>query len=105
MKRVFVTCALTFLMASASCLAAESKGTVDPVSGKPCYQCHRSKVTGAFIHDALAGNECGPCHEPTAGNHQLNHALYAVKDRSAALCYNCHEAKADAKSVHPVIAQ
>jgi predicted CXXCH cytochrome family protein len=103
MKSAFIACTLAFLLAGANCQAAESKGTIDPVSGKPCYQCHRSKVTGVYIHDALAGNECTPCHGTTGGNHQKDHALYAVKDKSANLCWQCHESQANAKSLHPII--
>ena len=103
MKSAFMACTLAFLLAGANCQAAESKGTIDPVSGKPCAQCHRSKVTGVYIHDALAGNECTPCHTPTAENHQKDHALFAVKDKSAELCWQCHENLSKAKSLHPII--
>ena len=34
--------------------AAETKGTIDAVSGKPCYKCHRSKMSAPFVHSGLA---------------------------------------------------
>ena len=102
MKRIVITVTMA-LLAAANCLAAESAGTIDPVSGKPCYRCHRSKVTGTYVHDALEGHECTPCHNPTGGDHQQNPSLYAVKDKSAKLCYQCHDSFADQKSVHPAI--
>lgn len=95
--------AVVLLFAGTVCLAVESRGTVDPVSGKPCYQCHRSKVSGPKIHDALAGNECACCHATTAGDHQRNHVLYGVRDKSAKLCWECHDSVASQKSVHPII--
>lgn len=91
----FVCCACF----SAGVSAAES-GTVDAVSGKPCYRCHQSKVTAPFVHSAIAGKECTPCHNATGGNHQANKALYAVKDKSTKLCYECHDNQSSKKSVH-----
>lgn len=88
---------------SGTALAAQAKGTIDPVSGKPCYQCHKSKVTGVKVHTALADHECTPCHANTGGDHQKNPALYAVKDKSANLCWQCHDSLAKQKSVHPII--
>lgn len=82
---------------------APAKGTVDPASGKACYQCHRSKITGENVHSALADMECTPCHQVQPGNHQKDNTLFAVKDKSADLCRQCHDSPADAKSVHPVI--
>lgn len=83
--------------------AAPTKGTVDPVSGKACYQCHRSKITGKIVHQALAEMECTPCHQVLPGNHQKDNSLFAVKDKSAKLCWECHDSLSNAKSVHPVI--
>jgi predicted CXXCH cytochrome family protein len=83
--------------------AAEAKGTVDPATGKSCYQCHRSKVKGPNLHEALASMDCTPCHEVSPGDHQRNRTLYAVKDTSANLCWQCHDKPANAKSVHPAI--
>jgi len=103
LKKALLASAVVLLFAGTSCLAAESQGTIDPVSGKPCYKCHRSKVSAPKIHDALAGNECAPCHQNTGGDHQKNHSLYAVKDKSANLCWQCHESVAGQKSVHPII--
>jgi predicted CXXCH cytochrome family protein len=80
--------------------AAESKGTVDAVSGKPCFKCHRSKVKAPFVHGGLADKECTPCHSVTGGNHQLNPSLYGVKDKSSKICYECHENQSSKKSVH-----
>jgi predicted CXXCH cytochrome family protein len=105
LNKTLVICAAILSLTASFCLAAETAGTVDPVSGKPCYKCHRSKVSAPKIHDALAGNECGPCHKNTGGDHQKNHALYAVKDRSAKLCWECHDAVANLKNVHPVISE
>ena len=82
---------------------AQTKATIDPASGKACYQCHRSKITGTKLHEALAAMECAPCHQPVAGDHQNNRNLFAVKDKSAKLCWQCHDSPANAKSVHPVI--
>ena len=102
-KKTLITFAVVLLLSGTSCLASESTGTIDPVSGKPCYKCHRSKVNAPKVHDALAGNECAPCHRTTGGDHQKDHKLYAVKDRSAQLCWECHESVANQKSVHPII--
>ena len=102
MKKAFLRVALAFWVGALSTTVA-SAVTIDPVSNKPCAQCHRSKVTGAFIHDALTDQECTPCHDNTGGNHQSNHALYAVKDKSAKLCYQCHDNQSSKKSVHPPI--
>lgn len=102
LKNVLVTVSAVLLVATNG-LAAETKGTVDPVTGKPCYQCHRSKVSAPKIHPALEGNECAVCHKTTGGDHQKNHDLYAVKDKSAKLCWECHDSVAKQKSVHPVI--
>jgi predicted CXXCH cytochrome family protein len=102
MKMMCVAFTGTFLCIvsfSASALAAES-GTVDPVSGKPCYKCHLSKVTDPFVHSAMASNECTPCHNASGGNHQTNTALYAVKDKSTKLCYECHDNQSNKKSIH-----
>jgi len=103
LKKTLLASALVLLFAGTNCLAAEPLGTIDPVSGKPCYKCHRSKVSAPKIHDALAGNECAPCHKTTGGDHQKNHRIYEVKDRSAKLCWECHESVAGQKSVHPII--
>ncbi|MEI6205696.1 MAG: cytochrome c3 family protein [Desulfuromonadales bacterium] len=102
-KKMVVITVIFSVFTVASCLAAESAGTADSVSGKPCYRCHRSKVTGAYVHEAVAGKECTPCHNAAGGDHQKNHNLYAVKDKSPKLCYECHDSKADKKSVHPAI--
>ncbi|UFS71951.1 cytochrome c3 family protein [Geomonas sp. RF6] len=105
MKKTVVVLAVAALCSAffvTSGTAAE-KGTVDPKSGKACYECHRSKVTGAYVHSALADKECTPCHEVSAGSHQKDHKLFGVKDKSAALCYQCHDSNSKAKSVHPVI--
>lgn len=102
LKQTVVTLTLV-LLAVVNCPAAESAGTLDPVSGKPCYVCHRSKVTGTYVHDALAGNECASCHAATGGDHQRNRALYAAKDKSVKLCYECHDSQANKKSVHMAI--
>ena len=72
-------------------------------SVKPCYQCHRSKITALYVHEAVAGKECTPCHQVAAGSHQSDKTLFAVKDKSAKLCQECHESQAAPKSVHPVI--
>lgn len=103
LTKTLLASAAILLFTGTICRATESQGTIDPVSGKPCYKCHRSKVAGPKIHDALAGNECTPCHDTTGGDHQKNHNLYAVKDRSAQLCWQCHESVAKQKSVHPII--
>lgn len=78
---------------------------MDPVSGKPCYQCHRSKISGATVHGAVAGKECTPCHPTTGGNHQKSKGLYLPKDKSSKLCYECHEDQTKLKSVHPPIGE
>lgn len=83
--------------------AAESKGTVDSISGKLCAKCHRSKVTAPFVHGGLADKECTPCHTTTGGNHQNDHSLYGVKDKSSKVCYECHENQSSKNSVHPPI--
>jgi len=85
--------------------AAEITGTIDPVSGKPCYKCHRSKVTAPFVHSGLADKECTPCHSVKPGNHQSDHSLYEVKDKSSKICYECHDNKTKEKSVHPPVAE
>ena len=103
--KLLMTLSGIFLLLGSNCLAAESQGTTDPVSGKPCYKCHRSKVNAPKIHEALAGNECVPCHGTTGGDHQKNHQFYAVKDKSAQLCWQCHDSVADQKSVHPIITE
>jgi predicted CXXCH cytochrome family protein len=87
----------------AQVLAAETKGTIDPVSGKPCYRCHASKVKAPFVHSGLADKECTPCHSVSSGNHQSDHSLNAVKDKSSKVCYECHENQSAKKSVHPPI--
>lgn len=103
-KKTLFASALVLLFTGVHCLAAEPQGTIDPVSGKPCVKCHRSKVSAPKIHDALAGNECAPCHNTTGGgDHRKNHALYAPKDKSAKLCWECHDSVASQKSVHPII--
>lgn len=83
--------------------AADAKGTIDPISGKSCSHCHRSKITGKFVHEAVAGKECTPCHQTLKGNHQRDHSLFGVKDKSAKLCYECHDNQSTQKSVHPPI--
>ena len=104
MKRVLILISLTLALPfTTNCPAAESKGTIDQVSGKPCYQCHRSKMIGTYVHDAVAGKECTPCHNATGGNHQKDRSLYAAKDKSPKLCYECHDSQASQKSVHPAI--
>ena len=102
-KKMLILFVVLLSLPGAICLADESKGTIDSVTGKPCYKCHRSKVNAPKIHEALAGNECAPCHKTAGGDHQKNHAIYAVKDRSAKLCWECHDSVADQKSVHPII--
>ncbi len=104
MERTFIAFVLAFLLAGANCLAAES-GTVDPINGKPCYKCHRSKVSGPNIHPALADNQCEPCHATTGGDHKMKLGLYNVKDRSAKLCWECHDSLVGQKSVHPIITE
>lgn len=89
--------------ATVSTPAAPAKGTIDPASGKACYECHRSKITGANVHQALAANECTPCHQVQPGDHQRDNTLFAVKDKGAKLCWECHDSLSDAKSVHPAI--
>ncbi len=68
-----------------------AKGTVDPQSGKSCHHCHPGKISGSFLHQALAEMECVPCHQVRPGNHQADRALFAVKDKSAKLCWECHD--------------
>jgi predicted CXXCH cytochrome family protein len=102
MKKMGIAITLAFLCGAgiySSASAAES-GTIDAVSGKPCYKCHQSKVTAPFVHSAMASKECTPCHNATGGNHQANKALYAVKDKSSKLCYECHDNQSTKKSVH-----
>jgi len=106
MKKMVIAITLAFLVGlnyHSDVSAAETKGTIDAVSGKPCYKCHRSKVTAPFVHSGLADKECTPCHSTTAGNHQSDHTLYGVKDKSSKVCYECHENKSNEKSVHPPI--
>ena len=105
MKKMVISTSLAVLLGTFSLsqtFAAES-GTIDEVSGKPCYKCHASKVTAPFVHSGLSGKECTPCHNATGGNHQSNHALYAVKDKSSKICYECHDNQTTKKSVHPPI--
>jgi predicted CXXCH cytochrome family protein len=83
--------------------AAETKGTIDPVSGKPCYRCHASKVKAPFVHSGLADKECTPCHSVSKENHQKDPSLNGVKDKSSKICYECHESHLSQKSVHPPI--
>ncbi|MBC8018640.1 MAG: hypothetical protein H7X83_08995 [Verrucomicrobia bacterium] len=105
MRKMVFAVTLAFLFGSIyqSQVSAAETGTVDKVSGKPCYKCHASKVTAPFVHSGLAGKECTPCHNATGGNHQSNHLLYAVKDKSSKICYECHENQSSKKSVHPPI--
>lgn len=103
MKKTLVLVSVGLLLSATTALAAESKGTIDPVSGKPCYKCHFSHVNGPKLHDALSGNECTPCHSNTGGDHQKIRGLYSVKDKSAKLCWQCHDSVAGQKSVHPII--
>jgi predicted CXXCH cytochrome family protein len=108
MKKMVMAITLAFLVGlnyQSAVSAAEIKGTVDPVSGKPCYKCHASKVNAPFVHSGLAERECTPCHTPTGGNHQSDHSLFAVKDKSAKLCFECHDNKTKEKSVHPPITE
>ncbi len=98
-----VTSVFLVALAVAVNCQAESGGTLDKVTGKPCASCHKSKVSGAFIHDALAEKECTPCHKATGGDHQNDATIYAVKDKSAKLCSECHESQAGKTSVHPAI--
>lgn len=103
MKKMVIAITLAFLVGlnyHSDVLAAESKGTVDAVSGKTCAKCHRSKVKAPFVHGGLADKECTPCHSVTGGNHQLDPSLYGVKDKSAKVCYECHENQSGKKSVH-----
>ena len=106
MKMIVIAITLAFLgglTSQSTVSAAETKGTTDPVSGKPCYKCHASKVTAPFVHSGLADKECTPCHGATGGNHQSDNSLYAVKDKSSKICYECHDNKSTQKSVHPPI--
>ena len=105
MKKMVFAISLAFLFGTSdySNAAAAETGTIDEVSGKPCYKCHASKVTAPFVHSGLAGKECTPCHTATGGNHQSNHALYGVKDKSSKVCYECHDNQSSKKSVHPPI--
>jgi predicted CXXCH cytochrome family protein len=103
MKKMVIMITLAFLVGlnyHSDVSAAETKGTIDPVSGKPCYRCHSSKVKAPFVHSGLADKECTPCHSTTAGNHQSDHSLYGVKDKSSKVCYECHDNKSTQKSVH-----
>lgn len=103
MKKIVTALTLALLVGlncQSDVVAAESKGTVDQVSGKPCYKCHRSKVKAPFVHGGLADKECTPCHSVTGGNHQLDPSLYGVKDKSSKVCYECHENQSSKKSVH-----
>lgn len=105
MKMTVLAASLALLagsFVSSQATAAES-GTIDEVSGKPCYKCHASKLKAPFVHSGLSGKECTPCHSATGGNHQANTALYGVKDKSAKVCYECHENQSTKKSVHPPI--
>ena len=106
MKKTGLAITLAFLVGlnlSSHATAAETKGTIDPVSGKPCYRCHASKVKAPFVHSGLADKECTPCHNVSSGNHQMDHSLNAVKDKSSKVCYECHESHLSQKSVHPPI--
>jgi predicted CXXCH cytochrome family protein len=105
MKKTVLAITLVFLFGSIyhSQVSAAETGTIDAVSGKPCYKCHASKITAPFVHSGLAGRECTPCHGTTGGNHQSNHILYAVKDKSSKICYECHDNQTSKKSVHPPI--
>lgn len=104
MKRAVLFGALAVLVGlifNSRAMSAEVKGTIDPVSGKPCYRCHASKVKGPFVHSGLADRECTPCHSVSNGNHQMDHSLNGVKDKSSKVCYECHENHLTQKSVHP----
>lgn len=105
MKKMVFALTLSFLFGSIchSHVSAAETGTIDEVSGKPCYKCHASKVTAPFVHSGLSGKECTPCHTATGGNHQKDHSLYSVKDKSSKVCYECHENQTAKKSVHPPI--
>lgn len=106
-NRLVVALSVGMLLLAGNALAAdakgEAKGTIDPVSGKPCYKCHMSKVNGPNTHSALADKECTPCHANSGGDHQKDHQIYAVKDKSAKLCWQCHDSVEKQKSVHPII--
>lgn len=95
------------LLASTQSNAAPAavEGTIDQFSGKPCYQCHASKVKGPGVHGALEGNNCASCHKLSNGNHQADKRYSEVKDRSARLCYGCHADQTGRKSVHPPIVE
>ena len=82
---------------------ASAEETIDTFSGKPCYRCHLSKVSGPVTHGALNGNRCTPCHKLSNGNHQIDHRFTEAKDRTARLCYECHDDQSRQKSVHPPI--
>jgi predicted CXXCH cytochrome family protein len=87
----------------ASAETTAAKGTVDPDTGKQCYQCHRSKVKGPVLHEALASMECTPCHKVSKGDHQTDRSLFTVKDTSPNLCWECHDKPTNAKSTHGAI--
>jgi len=93
---------LVFALPAVS-ISSPPKETIDPFSGKACYLCHQSRVSGANIHSALMENRCTPCHKLSNGNHQANHSFSEVKDRTARLCYECHDDQSRQKSVHPPV--
>jgi len=106
MRKLVVSVALAFLVGlslNSHVIAAETKGTIDPVSGKPCYRCHASKTKGPFVHSGLADKECTPCHSVSKENHQKDTSLNGVKDKTSKVCYECHESHLKKKSVHPPI--
>jgi predicted CXXCH cytochrome family protein len=85
------TFTLCFAMTqSAGLPTATAAATIDAFSGRPCADCHRSKLTAAFVHSALDGDTCTPCHKLSNGNHQSDHRFAEVKERSSRLCLECH---------------
>jgi len=103
LRKVIFASALLWMAHQADSGFAAAEGTIDLFSGKPCYRCHLSKVSGPGLHSALEENRCTPCHKFSNGNHQANRRFSEVKDRTARLCYECHDDQSHQKSVHPPI--
>lgn len=102
---LLVAVTVIFSSGSAFCGTGSEMGTIDPYSGKPCARCHKSKITGSFLHGALEGNNCAACHKLSNGNHQQDHSYSDVKFKDSDLCNECHSAFSAGVSVHSPISE
>lgn len=62
--------------------------------GNACLACHRTVISGAFVHDPSAAGNCLACHDPASAPARYDVPSSSTSgDAVARLCSTCHAGK------------